>query len=276
MEKYKKVDECKTEFLFESDAEKVILNSAIKKKKPSIIRTIFINSFMIIAIMITLFYCLNKYETKEISKIKGLVASPKDQYVDIEVLNKYSSELKSYPRYEDNDKYLILVNKANKITEQIVSNYKLVDVKDNLYGTIKLEKETYNNFVKLKENLLKRGYYINITSGFRTFEESDLLFNINKTKYEYLETAGISEHNTGLSFDFTISKSNKKVKTNYESDEYSYLKNIAYLYGFIIRYPQDKGKVTGYYYKPDHLRYVGRDVAKYLTKNNLTLEEYYK
>lgn len=276
MEKYKKVDECKTEFLFESDAEKVILNSAIKKKKPSIIRTIFINSFMIIAIMITLFYCLNKYETKEISKIKGLVASPKDQYVDIEVLNKYSSELKSYPRYEDNDKYLILVNKANKITEQIVRNYKLVDVKDNLYGTIKLEKETYNNFVKLKENLLKRGYYINITSGFRTFEESDLLFNINKTKYEYLETAGISEHNTGLSFDFTISKSNKKVKTNYESDEYSYLKNIAYLYGFIIRYPQDKGKVTGYYYRPDHLRYVGRDVAKYLTKNNLTLEEYFE
>ena len=276
MEKYKKVDECKTEFLFESDAEKVILNSAIKKKKPSIIRTIFINSFMIIAIMITLFYCLNKYETKEISKIKGLVASPKDQYVDIEVLNKYSSELKSYPRYEDNDKYLILVNKANKITEQIVSNYKLVDVKDNLYGTIKLEKETYNNFVKLKENLLKRGYYINITSGFRTFEESDLLFNINKTKYEYLETAGISEHNTGLSFDFTISKSNKKVKTNYESDEYSYLKNIAYLYGFIIRYPQDKEKITGYYYRPDHLRYVGRSVAKYLTKNNLALEEYFE
>ena len=40
MGKYKKVDECKTEFLFESDAEKVILNSAIKKKKPSIYKKI--------------------------------------------------------------------------------------------------------------------------------------------------------------------------------------------------------------------------------------------
>ena len=276
MEKYKKVDECKTEFLFESDAEKVILNSAIKKKKPSIYKKITVYMCSAILFGAILFYVLNEYKTKEIGKIKGLVASSKNEYVNIEVLNKYSNELKSFARYEDSDKYLILVNKANKITKQIVSNYKLVDVKDNLYGTIKLEKETYNNFVKLKENLLKRGYYINITSGFRTFEESDLLFNINKTKYEYLETAGISEHNTGLSFDFTISKSNKKVKTNYESDEYSYLKNIAYLYGFIIRYPQDKEKITGYYYRPDHLRYVGRSVAKSLTKNNLALEEYFE
>ena len=244
---YKKVDECKTEFLFESDAEKVILNSAIKKKKPSIYKKITVYMCSTILFGAILFYVLNEYETKEIGKIKGLVASSKNEYVNIEVLNKYSNELKSYARYEDSDKYLILVNKANKITGQIVSNYKLVDVKDNLYGTIKLEKETYNNFVKLKENLLKRGYYINITYGFRTFEESDLLFNINKTKYEYLETAGISEHNTGLSFDFTISKSNKKVETNYESDEYSYLKNIAYLYGFIIRYSQDNVKVTGYF-----------------------------
>ena len=66
------------------------------------------------------------------------------------------------------------------------------------------------------------------------------------------------------------------IKNNYDSEEYLYLKNIAYLYGFIIRYPKDKDRVTGYYYKPDHLRFVGKDVAKYLTKNNLTLEEYYQ
>ena len=276
MVKYKKKDEYKTEFLFESDAERVILNTAIQKKKPCITKTILINSFIIITIIITLFYYLDKYETKEIIKIKGLIASSKDEYINIEVLNKYNSELKSYTPREENNKYLILVNKQNKINERSVSNYELVDVKDNLYGTIKLEKETYNSFVKLKENLLKRGYYINITSGFRTFDESNSLYNMNKAKYEYLETAGTSEHNTGLAFDFTISKNNTKIKTNYESDEYSYLKNIAYLYGFIIRYPKDKEKVTGYYYKPDHLRYVGKSAAKYLAKNNLTLEEYYE
>lgn len=273
---YKRKDICKTEFLFESDAEKAVLKAATQKKKPNITKAIFINCFIIIAIVVTLFYSLDKYEKTMISEIKGSIVNIKSEYINIEVLNKYSSKLKAYDKYDENNKYLVLVNKKNKISKDLINNYKLVDVKDNLYGKIKLEEETYNNFIKLRENLLKRGYYINITSGFRTFYESDSLFNMNKTKYEYLETAGTSEHNTGLAFDFTISKSNNKVKTNYESDEYSYLKNIAYLYGFIIRYPKDKEKVTGYYYKPDHLRYVGKSIAKYLTKNNLTLEEYYE
>lgn len=276
MAEYKRKDICKTEFLFESDAEKAVLKAATQKKKPNITKAIFINCFIIIAIVVTLFYSLDKYEKTMISEIKGSIVNIKSEYINIEVLNKYSSKLKAYDKYDENNKYLVLVNKKNKISKDLINNYKLVDVKDNLYGKIKLEEETYNNFIKLRENLLKRGYYINITSGFRTFYESDSLFNMNKTKYEYLETAGTSEHNTGLAFDFTISKSNNKVKTNYESDEYSYLKNIAYLYGFIIRYPKDKEKVTGYYYKPDHLRYVGKSIAKYLTKNNLTLEEYYE
>ena len=87
---------------------------------------------------------------------------------------------------------------------------------------------------------------------------------------------GTSEHNTGLAFDFIITNNKNSLKTNYDSDEYFYLENIAYLYGFIIRYPKDKEEITGYNYEPWHLRYVGQELAKYLKKNNLTLEEYYE
>ena len=76
--------------------------------------------------------------------------------------------------------------------------------------------------------------------------------------------------------DIVISTDSKSITNNYDSDEYFYLENIAYLYGFIIRYPKDKEEVTGYSYEPWHLRYVGKDLAKYLKKNNLTLEEYYE
>ena len=46
---------------------------------------------------------------------------------------------------------------------------------------------------------------------------------------------------------------------------------------FVAQYygAKNKEKVTGYNYTPEHLRYVGVVLAKYLKKNNLTLEEYY-
>ena len=147
---------------------------------------------------------------------------------------------------------------------------------------ILLEEETYNNYLKLKENLLQRGYYININSGYRTFNESKNIYNsyaIEKGESyaeKYVAKPGTSEHNTGLAFDFSISNKKNSYKTNYDSDEYFYLENIAYLYGFIIRYPKGKEKITGYSYEPWHLRYVGKELAKYLKKNNLTLEEYYE
>ena len=153
---------------------------------------------------------------------------------------------------------------------------------DNTISNIKLEEETYNNYLRLKDNLLERGYYISIRSGYRTFEESEKIYNSYITKHgleyakKYVAAPGVSEHNVGIAFDFIISTNKNATQTNYESDEYFYLENIAYLYGFIIRYPKDKETITGYSYEPWHLRYVGKDLAKYLKKNNLTLEEYYE
>ena len=48
----------------------------------------------------------------------------------------------------------------------------------------------------------------------------------------------------------------------------------AYKYGFILRFPKDKENITGYQYESWHYRYVGKEIAKYLFKNTMTLEEY--
>ena len=47
-----------------------------------------------------------------------------------------------------------------------------------------------------------------------------------------------------------------------------------YKYGFILRYPENKENITGYYYEPWHIRYVGEEVSKIIYDNNMTLEEF--
>lgn len=45
-------------------------------------------------------------------------------------------------------------------------------------------------------------------------------------------------------------------------------------HGFIIRYPEGGEASTGRASEPWHLRYVGVEVARYMTENGLTLEEF--
>ena len=54
---------------------------------------------------------------------------------------------------------------------------------------------------------------------------------------------------------------------------FEYLKDNAYKFGFILRYPEGKEHITGYNYEPWHYRYVGK-IAKHIYEYNLTLEEY--
>ncbi|MEG0255986.1 D-alanyl-D-alanine carboxypeptidase family protein, partial [Vagococcus sp.] len=39
-------------------------------------------------------------------------------------------------------------------------------------------------------------------------------------------------------------------------------------------YQKGKEKITGINYEPWHIRYVGKENAEYMNKNNLVLEEY--
>lgn len=78
---------------------------------------------------------------------------------------------------------------------------------------------------------------------------------------------GFSEHETGLAIDINAESG--------DADEvYSWLANNSYKYGFIVRYPTNKSNITGINYEPWHFRYVGEEVAEYIYKNDLTLEEY--
>lgn len=81
---------------------------------------------------------------------------------------------------------------------------------------------------------------------------------------------GFSEHETGYAFDFSETES-----YDYQGEgDFQWLNQNCHKYGFIIRYTEDKEEITEYRKEPWHFRYVGSPHAKYMTENNLCLEEY--
>lgn len=109
-------------------------------------------------------------------------------------------------------------------------------------------------------------------SGYRSYSRQSVLYNNAVRAYGINQKGtakpGESEHQTGLAMDLnSVSQSFANTK------EGQWVAKNAHLYGFIIRYPQNKTNVTGYIYEPWHVRYVGTELATYCYQNNLTLEE---
>ena len=126
------------------------------------------------------------------------------------------------------------------------------------------------------------GLPIIVDSGYRSYNYQQVVLDaLIKEKgdeaFKLVALPGASEHQTGLAIDFAYYENgiyNDDVKEN--DKEAIWLKNNAWKYGFILRYPKGKENVTGYNFEPWHFRFVGLKLAKYLFKNDLTLEEYYK
>lgn len=113
-------------------------------------------------------------------------------------------------------------------------------------------------------------------SGYRSYQ-SQLDTYTSRIKTEgkkladaYVAKPGFSEHQTGLCIDIT-NQSGYFAKGTEEAD---WLEENCYKFGFIIRYPYGKKSITGIEYEPWHIRYVGKEAAKYIYDNGITLEEY--
>ena len=61
-----------------------------------------------------------------------------------------------------------------------------------------------------------------------------------------------------------------------DTPEGAWLRDNAWRFGFIMRYPADKTDVTGYSFEPWHYRYVGTELATELHDTGFTtLEEFF-
>ena len=197
-------------------------------------------------------------------------------YVNIGIDKPYYTNTKKAEKLNTN---LILVNKYNYLTEDYIpENLEPIDIAYARSG-MQLVREAKEAFETLSEDAKKEGMNIIAMSSYRSYDyQVNLYDNYVATDGKeaadtYSARAGYSEHQTGLAVDVY----NKVLPyTSFEeTEEFNWMQENAYKYGFILRFPKDKVNITGYQYESWHYRYVGKEAAKYIHNHDLTLEEYY-
>ena len=175
------------------------------------------------------------------------------------------------------DGYLVLVNKYTKLDENYTPN--LVTMSSTYsYDNMQMESTAYEYFKQMVDAARNDGIKLYNISSYRSYSTQNYLYNnyVNNSGKTAADTfsarAGYSEHQTGLATDINTASSSDHFEN---TKEYQWLINNSYKYGFILRYPQGKEYITGYKFEPWHYRYVGIDVAKYISEHNITYEEYY-
>lgn len=145
-----------------------------------------------------------------------------------------------------------------------------------------LTKEAKNAFDKMFAKAKKDKIIIKASSAFRGFNTQSFLFSnalaTNPRALVSVSKPGHSEHQLGTTVDLTGSSAHfASASDNFENtSEDLWLRENAYLFGFVQSYPRDKESITGYRYEPWHYRYVGKDYAKKIKESNLTITEFLK
>ena len=127
------------------------------------------------------------------------------------------------------------------------------------------------------------GVVITLASGYRSFNTQIATYNrwVNAEGQAAADTAsarpGHSEHQTGWSFDIGDGSGRDSFTPAFANQPPAvWVKANAHLFGFVVRYPWMFHEITGYYYEPWHLRYVGVETAAEMNARGIaTLEEYF-
>ena len=179
---------------------------------------------------------------------------------------------------DDFDDY-VLVNKHRQLSSNYIPD-DLVTIDDEYVKVdeeIEIERNVAKAFYDMAEAASKDGMELMVSSGYRSYADQEEITNTYLELYgqnyvdNYVAKPGFSEHQTAMSLDIA----SKSVDTFVESNEYSWMMDNAYKYGFILRYPKSKEDITGYKCEAWHYRYVGKKIAKYIKEHNITYDEYY-
>lgn len=257
----------------------------------------------IIIIMTSLIIGIKKTIYKEKTKKQEISIKQKPSYYKEEYKKRYTNYQKKnknlskdqviidvnigldYNYYENTkpsknlNKETILVNKYNYLKENYIpDNLENINTKYARSG-MSLVNYAKKAFESLAEAAKKDGMNIIVMSSYRSYKYQYNLYNKYKEQDgeeladTYSARPGYSEHQTGLAVDVY---NGEETFTNFENTkEFNWMQENAYKYGFILRFPKDKIRETGYDYESWHYRYVGIPIATYIHKNNISFEEYY-
>lgn len=209
-------------------------------------------------------YMNNSREDEETSVLYVNLDIDKEDYVDAQKVEKFN--------------YAMLVNKHHQLNDKFIPN-SLISISKEYASEkgIKANSSAVASAKKMIDAAKKENYNLIINSAYRSYDDQEKIVNTYKELYgdsyveRYVLKAGFSEHQTGLGFDF----GSTDTKVFSTSDEYKWMQDNCYKYGFIQRFSPAYEDITEIKSEAWHYRYVGKKVAKYIYENEITLEEYY-
>lgn len=185
--------------------------------------------------------------------------------------------------------YMVLVNYENPLPEDWLDRVEFYASINSVGDDVFVESEAYKAYLELKKDVEKelqdRKVTLELDSAYRSEAAQQKIVDEFTEKYgadyvkQYVAVPGYSEHHTGLALDLYFIVDGKTVYENEDLEQYPEIWEAIHKkmpeYGFILRYPEGKEKITGVSYEPWHMRYVGSpETAKEITEQGVTLEEY--
>lgn len=201
----------------------------------------------------------------------------------IQIIKNVNMDLDKKPYEEakeitDKNNPLVLVNKYNYLGETFIPQNLETINREYALNNMKLVNYAREAFEKMAKAAKEENLNIIAMSTYRSFSYQVDLYNKYKKNDgqeaadKYSGRPGFSEHQSGLAVDVYNGKENY---TNFEkTKEFTWMKEHANEYGFIIRFPEGKENETGYKYESWHYRYVGIEIATHIKNNNISFEEY--
>ena len=250
---------------------------------------------------------LYKGHIKDILKRRAnedLISLAKEKYFIYKNLDKYLDYMKKNKDkplndviaivnvHADNDWYNYDLDTDVKLNERLIVNkfYHLSEdyTPDDIvnfpikyaYDNNRIRQICLDAFIDMWNAAMDDGIKFIVNSSYRDFNKQKQVYEDYKNWYgetkadEQAARAGYSEHQTGLAIDL-FSTDNQLTGTFKDSQGYKWLKENAYKYGFIERYPEGKKYLTGYEFESWHWRYVGKEAAAVIQKEGITYDEYY-
>lgn len=176
--------------------------------------------------------------------------------------------------------YGILINKKHPYLEEDFQGMILTKTKNVFGDNVFVEKIAYEHYLQFRNDLEEKGIIVGIGSGYRTYEEQEEIWEkelsiSSKTEVErWIAPPGFSEFHTGLAIEILVESTVFEDSKNY-SEAYRIIEEMAPLYGYVLRYPENKESYTGFVSNNRHYRYVGSGISRILFEKHITLEEYH-
>lgn len=188
------------------------------------------------------------------------------------------------PTFQSDDWKLVLINKQHPILDDYSFNL------GTITGSMQCDSRIIDELLAMLQAAKQDGVDLVICSPYRDLNRQEVLFGRKITTYmnrgmSYMEAyatasqavtvPGASEHQIGLALDI-ISNTYSSLNAGFgDTEAGKWLAAHSCEYGFILRYPLGKEYITSIEYEPWHFRYVGKDAATIITRDGITLEEFW-